>query len=73
MNTPRQPNARPGMGPFLGQSSNAVASSAPRSSFVAPFGPRISPAAVENSGKVTDEGPATDPVTRGASQKARRV
>jgi len=65
MNTPRQPNARPGMAPFLGQSSNAVASSAPRSSFVEPFGQGVSPAAVENSGDATDEGPANDPVTRG--------
>ena len=39
MNTPRQPNARPGKEPFLGQSRNADSRSCPPpSSFVAPSG-----------------------------------
>jgi hypothetical protein len=60
MNTARQPNARPSNAHFLGQSRNPDSDSpSPTSSFVAPFTPGLSPTAVETSGKLTDNRPAT--------------
>jgi hypothetical protein len=49
MNTPRQPNARPGMAPFLGQSHNAIAQQAPPTSFTTPFSPESTPAPAETA------------------------
>jgi hypothetical protein len=50
MNTPRQPNVRPGMAPSLSQSPTTDSERrAGNSSFVTSFTPRSSPAAVETS------------------------
>src|ERR1019366_4719286 len=66
INTPRQPNVRPSIAPFLDHRRNADSDSrAPTSSFVAPFTPGSSPTAVETSGNVTGNRSANDPVTRG--------
>jgi hypothetical protein len=68
MNTPRQPNARPGIVPFLGQSQNVVASSAPRS-FVAPVAPQWTPAAAGETSSHLTGGTSASDVERNQAQR----
>jgi len=62
MNTPRQPNARPGTAPFLAQSENVVAQHARRSSFVAPVAPGWTSGAAETSGNLAGDTSASSQV-----------
>jgi len=63
MNTPRQPNARPGRQPFLGQTRNADPQSCPSSSsFVVSFGPGSTRPPVETPDNVAGKG-STNAVT----------
>jgi len=61
MNTPRQPNARPGAAPFLGQSHNAAAPQARPYSFVTPVLPESTPEATGIAGNVTSDTSKNDP------------
>jgi hypothetical protein len=59
MNTPRQPNARTGTTPFLGQNHNADTSATPARSFVAPLLSEKSTKTPEITGNVTGDRSAT--------------
>jgi len=64
MNTPRQPNVRAGIAPYLAQSQNVVAPLAPRSSFVAPVAPDWTSAAAETSGHLAGDTSASSQAQR---------
>jgi hypothetical protein len=66
MNIPRQPNARPGAAPFLGQSLGHDVPPAPSTSFLAPFVLRNTTAAVESTGNAKDERSTNHLVPRGS-------